>query len=159
MDEHTEYWFQKKKYGIGLGLPVTWQGWVVYIGYIIAVLIPLIIKPVLGNYFVLIQVANQVFWTVMLVIIAFKKGKYVKKSEMLTEEDEEFWFPKKEFGIGYGLPVTWQGWIVYFAYIFAVLTPVIFKSILGNNFLLIHLTNLGIWTIIFIVIVIKKGEK
>ncbi len=27
-------WFRAKKYGYGWGLPVTWQGWVVLLGYL-----------------------------------------------------------------------------------------------------------------------------
>jgi hypothetical protein len=28
--EKTPYWFAAKRYGWGWGLPLTWQGWVVY---------------------------------------------------------------------------------------------------------------------------------
>ena len=28
-------WFRAKKYGLGWGLPVTWQGWVVLIAYLV----------------------------------------------------------------------------------------------------------------------------
>lgn len=27
------YWFAAKRYGWGWGLPLRWQGWVVYVGY------------------------------------------------------------------------------------------------------------------------------
>ncbi len=30
MNETEKYWFQAKSYGWGWGLPLTWQGWVVY---------------------------------------------------------------------------------------------------------------------------------
>ena len=33
-----EIWFPAKRYGWGWGFPVTWQGWVVFLGYIILVL-------------------------------------------------------------------------------------------------------------------------
>jgi hypothetical protein len=28
----------------------------------------------------------------------------------------EYWFPSKTYGWGWGLPLTWQGWIVYVAF-------------------------------------------
>lgn len=32
------YWFPTKKYGWGWGFPLTWQGWVVFIGYFVLLL-------------------------------------------------------------------------------------------------------------------------
>ncbi|HVF19793.1 MAG TPA: DUF1648 domain-containing protein [Mycobacteriales bacterium] len=34
------YWFKAKSYGYGWGRPLTWQGWVVMVGYLVAVLVP-----------------------------------------------------------------------------------------------------------------------
>jgi hypothetical protein len=31
MDQGRRYWFAAKRYGWGWGLPLTWQGWVVYL--------------------------------------------------------------------------------------------------------------------------------
>jgi uncharacterized membrane protein YhaH (DUF805 family) len=30
----NKYWFRAKRYGWGWGLPISWQGWVVFIAYI-----------------------------------------------------------------------------------------------------------------------------
>lgn len=30
------YWFRAKRYGIGAGLPIKWQGWVLLLSYILA---------------------------------------------------------------------------------------------------------------------------
>lgn len=30
---------------------------------------------------------------------------------------KRYWFPAKEYGYGWGLPVTWQGWLVIVAYL------------------------------------------
>jgi hypothetical protein len=35
MDEKPHYWFAAKRYGWGWGLPLCWQGWVVYIVWIV----------------------------------------------------------------------------------------------------------------------------
>ena len=31
-------------------------------------------------------------------------------------KDNDFWFPAKTFGWGWGLPVRWQGWLVLALY-------------------------------------------
>lgn len=28
--------------------------------------------------------------------------------------DDDYWFPAKRYGFGWGLPVRWQGWLVLF---------------------------------------------
>ena len=38
-EKYDEYWFPAKRYGWGWGPPNTWQGWVVLVGYITAVLL------------------------------------------------------------------------------------------------------------------------
>jgi hypothetical protein len=36
MNPEPRYWFATKRYGWGWGLPLTWQGWVVYAGWFAA---------------------------------------------------------------------------------------------------------------------------
>lgn len=31
--------------------------------------------------------------------------------------DKTYWFPAKRYGLGWGLPVSWQGWVVLAAFI------------------------------------------
>lgn len=38
MDNEGKYWFPAKRYGWGWGPPTTWQGWIVLLGYIAAVI-------------------------------------------------------------------------------------------------------------------------
>ena len=33
-DSKKDIWFPAKRYGWGWGLPIAWQGWVVFIGYL-----------------------------------------------------------------------------------------------------------------------------
>lgn len=35
---------------------------------------------------------------------------------MGNEKEEEFWFRAKTYGWGWGLPLTWQGWVVFAIY-------------------------------------------
>jgi hypothetical protein len=37
-------------------------------------------------------------------------------SELPIEEPRKFWFRRREYGLGWGLPVRWQGWLAYSAY-------------------------------------------
>ena len=34
MQQDTGYWFPAKRYGWGWGLPLTWQGWAVFAGFL-----------------------------------------------------------------------------------------------------------------------------
>jgi hypothetical protein len=34
----------------------------------------------------------------------------------MRTRDPNVWFPAKKFGLGWGLPVTWQGWLVFGVY-------------------------------------------
>jgi hypothetical protein len=34
MQTDANYWFPAKRYGWGWGLPVTWQGWLVLVGFV-----------------------------------------------------------------------------------------------------------------------------
>lgn len=68
------------------------------------------------------------------------------------------WFPKKKYGTGWGLPNTWQGWIVLLAYIilsvtgFALLSSSSFRAPLFFSYF-------AILTMAFICVVWKKGAK
>ena len=33
--DNPRYWFRAKRYGLGWGLPLTWQGWVVFVSWIL----------------------------------------------------------------------------------------------------------------------------
>jgi hypothetical protein len=41
----VQYWFPAKRYGWGWGLPITWQGWAVFIGFLILVLAGIAFLP------------------------------------------------------------------------------------------------------------------
>lgn len=38
---------------------------------------------------------------------------------------KEYWFPAKTYGWGWGVPNTWQGWLVLFAYAAGVAATVV----------------------------------
>jgi hypothetical protein len=45
MQSDVPYWFRAKRYGWGWGLPITWQGWAVFIGFLILVLAGIALVP------------------------------------------------------------------------------------------------------------------
>lgn len=75
----------------------------------------------------------------------------------MNTTNTRFWFPVKSHGIGWGLPVTWQGWMVLASY----LTLVISNSLYFNpehNFTAWLIGFLSI-TLTFLFIVWVKGER
>ena len=34
----------------------------------------------------------------------------------MEKKDQDFWFPAKKYGYGWGFPITWQGRLVFLAY-------------------------------------------
>jgi hypothetical protein len=68
-----------------------------------------------------------------------------------------FWFPAKRYGWGWGLPVRWQGWLVFAAYAALLYGGIYYlKSQRSPLMLLIYVTAL---TAVLIVIVAAKGER
>lgn len=46
MTDENNYWFPRKRYGWGWGVPTKWQGWAVLLGYIVGmVLLALVFPP------------------------------------------------------------------------------------------------------------------
>lgn len=37
---------------------------------------------------------------------------------------KNIWFPAKHYGLGWGLPVTWQGWVVLLLYMLGLVASV-----------------------------------
>lgn len=73
MDEKPSYWFRAKRYGWGWGLPVTWQGWVVFVGYLAAFTTAAVVLPTRG--YVAEYLASVVLLTVVLIGICWLKGE------------------------------------------------------------------------------------
>ena len=71
-DNLPRYWFHAKRYGWGWGMPASWQGWVVLVGWLAIVLpmSPLIATRSMPWFFVFIIVMS-----VALVAICWIKGE------------------------------------------------------------------------------------
>jgi hypothetical protein len=76
----------------------------------------------------------------------------------MEEDKKKIWFPAKKYGFGWGLPVTWQGWVVFLSYMLLI----IIGSLAFKNFHLrpaIFYLYVIILTSVLIIICWKKGEK
>ena len=40
-------------------------------------------------------------------------------------QDQNYWFPAKRYGWGWGIPVTWQGWVVFAAFLVLLIAGVV----------------------------------
>lgn len=72
------------------------------------------------------------------------------------------WFHAKRYGYGWGLPATWQGWVVFIAYIIVVIAFVSRLHGHGHSisfFLTSFLPQILLTTLVFGVIVYFTGEK
>jgi lipoprotein signal peptidase len=62
-------------------------------------------------------------------------------------DTKDYWFPTRSYGLGWGLPTAWQGWLVYtvatillvagFFFIRPVTTPLQFQIYSGGVVLLL----------------------
>jgi hypothetical protein len=69
---------------------------------------------------------------------------------------QEYWFPAKRYGWGWGMPTTWQGWIVLLAYV-AVLVTLVLIFPPGDRALPLF-AGVGVATLVLIAICWAKGE-
>jgi hypothetical protein len=45
MQSDVQYWFPAKRYGWGWGFPITWQGWVAFIGFLVLLVAGIVLMP------------------------------------------------------------------------------------------------------------------
>jgi uncharacterized membrane protein YhaH (DUF805 family) len=71
MTNPKKYWFPAKRFGWGWSLPITWQGWLVFLVYIALITAALIFKleEKLLLYFFIVII------TVMLIAVCWVKGE------------------------------------------------------------------------------------
>jgi hypothetical protein len=72
----------------------------------------------------------------------------------VRSERERYWFHAKRYGYGWGLPATWQGWIVLVGYLVIVFAAVGFSG--GNVWL--FLLTMSVATALLLAVCFRKGE-
>ena len=66
------YWFPAKRYGWGWGFPATWQGWVVMIGYVLAIVVAAI---ALQTTHLFLYIVGVMVLSALFIGICFAKGE------------------------------------------------------------------------------------
>ena len=74
----------------------------------------------------------------------------------MAASDKDIWFPAKRYGWGWGVPVTWQGWVVLIGY-FTLLAAGIFFLLPERHAILLGFVF--VLTLVFVAICYAKGEK
>ncbi len=74
-------------------------------------------------------------------------------------KDKEIWFPAKRYGVGWGLPVTWQGWVVLAAFLLLLLAGGAL-SLTGSPAWIVFFPPYAIALVAGLLFVcLKRGEK
>ena len=77
----------------------------------------------------------------------------------MANNKKDIWFPAKRYGVGWGLPVTWQGWIVLLSYFLLVLMGALFLHFSVFPFAIVFFPVYVIFlSLLLIFICHKKGE-
>jgi len=89
----TEYWFKPKQRGIGAGVPISWKGWALFGGLVLAILsVPSLITLYLGyEGSIPLRFAVIVVIAIPFLLVAWKKteGGWHWRSGHDDDEKEE----------------------------------------------------------------------
>lgn len=78
----------------------------------------------------------------------------------MNEKNRDIWFPAKKYGIGWGFPISWQGWAVFLGYIALVLVGAVLLIAFKTPILLVpFVIYVLILSGFLFLICYKKGEK
>ncbi len=80
---------------------------------------------------------------------------------MKAKNKAKYWFAAKKYGWGWGLPATWQGWVVYAVYFYYIVNEfmrVDRQSHSGSDTLIGVSLQFIIATVLLLVICYVKGE-
>jgi hypothetical protein len=75
----------------------------------------------------------------------------------MTEEKRDIWFPAKDYGWGWGMPCSWQGWVAMFVYIGIVVVGSIVIQPTRN--MKLYLIVVIVSSLLFLLVCWWKGEK
>ncbi len=71
----------------------------------------------------------------------------------MSEHERTYWFAAKSYGLGWTLPITWQGWLAVLAYLMLLISTLIVAS---TDY---RWPLVAIFTLALVAIVVWKGEK
>jgi hypothetical protein len=71
-------------------------------------------------------------------------------------DEPTYWFPAKRYGWGWGLPLTWQGWVVLAAFVVLIALGVVF--LLPSAGLLFLYAYVAVLIVALVAVCWWKGE-
>jgi hypothetical protein len=71
-------------------------------------------------------------------------------------DEPTYWFPAKRYGWGWGLPLTWQGWVVLAAFVVLIALGVVF--LLPSSGLLFLYAYVAVLIVALVAVCWWKGE-
>ncbi len=74
----------------------------------------------------------------------------------MQKSKNDYWFPAKKYGFGWGLPVKWQGWVVVLIYFVLITAGIVLIEYNENKTWFFIYCSIP--TILLILICWKKGE-
>jgi len=74
----------------------------------------------------------------------------------MNRNKKRFWFPAKKYGWGWGLPCSWQGWVVYALWFVLLFGGGIF---LAPRSIVLYVVWAVVLGVAFFVVVLIKGER
>jgi hypothetical protein len=76
----------------------------------------------------------------------------------MKKGQNKIWFPAKKYGVGWGFPISWQGWVVLLLYVLLFVVGIKFVATtpVRTPFFIFYFL---IITCLLIIICWKKGEK
>jgi hypothetical protein len=76
----------------------------------------------------------------------------------MKKEKKKIWFPAKTYGVGWGFPSAWQGWVVMLSYFLLLIIG--FKFLTASPVLVpFFIMYVLVMTGILLFVCWKKGEK
>lgn len=73
----------------------------------------------------------------------------------MSPTEQRYWFRAKRYGWGWGLPATWQGWLVFLVWIAGFVLAI--RYLIPRNFY-VHLAFAVAMVGLLLAICYKKGE-
>jgi hypothetical protein len=74
----------------------------------------------------------------------------------MMQESKTFWFPAKKYGWGWGLPATWQGWMVLLVYfVLLVIGSFVFSPATERTMFIVHTAAISV---VLVGVCYAKGE-
>ena len=74
----------------------------------------------------------------------------------MTEKPNKYWFPAKRYGWGWGVPRTWQGWVVLAVYGVVLVVAVHFLP--PAHHALTFAAVIVVATLVLSLVCLRKGE-